>query len=63
VGSTREGRFGPTVAKWFIEHAEQREDVMIDVIDLAEARLPAHLSSGPGPKGAQALAWRLWVRD
>ncbi|MGI5490069.1 NADPH-dependent FMN reductase [Microtetraspora malaysiensis] len=56
VGSTREGRFGPTVAKWFVEQAEQREDVTVDVVDLAEARLPAHMSSEPGREGAQALA-------
>ncbi len=33
VGSTRPGRFGPTVANWFVEHAEQRDDVAIDLID------------------------------
>lgn len=56
VGSVREGRFGPTVATWFAGHAEQREDVDVDVIDLAEARLPTCLSSEPEPDGARALA-------
>ncbi|MDX8036024.1 NAD(P)H-dependent oxidoreductase [Lentzea sp. BCCO 10_0856] len=56
VGSTRDGRFGPTVATWFAEHARQHGDVKVDVIDLAEARLPVHLSSEPGLEGARALA-------
>lgn len=56
VGSTREGRFGPTVATWFAEHAAQRADVAVDVIDLAEVRLPARLSSEPDQEGARALA-------
>ncbi|GAA2618414.1 NAD(P)H-dependent oxidoreductase [Actinomadura fulvescens] len=40
VGSTREGRFGPTVTKWFTGQASQREDLTVDVIDLAETPLP-----------------------
>jgi NAD(P)H-dependent FMN reductase len=43
IGSTREGRFGPTVASWFITEARQRDDMMIDVIDLAEVDLPSVL--------------------
>lgn len=35
VGSTRHGRFGPTVAKWFAGHATQRADLAIDIVDLA----------------------------
>jgi NAD(P)H-dependent FMN reductase len=56
VGSTREGRFGPTVATWFVEQAGQRDDVITEVVDLAEARLPTELSSEPGPEAAQSLA-------
>ncbi|MGH8991335.1 MAG: NADPH-dependent FMN reductase [Acidimicrobiia bacterium] len=41
IGSTREGRFGPTVARWFAEQAGRRGDLDIDVIDLAETGLPA----------------------
>lgn len=40
VGSTREGRFGPTVAGWFTDQARQHSGVEIDVIDIAEADLP-----------------------
>jgi NAD(P)H-dependent FMN reductase len=56
VGSVRKGRFGPTIATWFAEHADQREDITVDVIDLAEAPLPTCLSSEPDHDGAQALA-------
>jgi NAD(P)H-dependent FMN reductase len=41
IGSTREGRFGPTVAAWFVGQARQRADMVIDVIDLADLDLPA----------------------
>ncbi|MFD6158843.1 NADPH-dependent FMN reductase [Nocardia sp. NPDC060256] len=55
VGSTRAGRFGPTVANWFVEHAEKRADIAVDLIDLAEDQLPAHMSHEPEPDGARAL--------
>jgi NAD(P)H-dependent FMN reductase len=41
VGSTRDGRFGPIVADWFVAEAAQRRDMTIDVVDLAEIGLPA----------------------
>ncbi|WP_328401943.1 NADPH-dependent FMN reductase [Nocardia sp. NBC_00403] len=56
VGSTRSGRFGPTVAKWFVELAAQRQDLGIDLIDLADIQLPPHMSDDPGERGARALA-------
>jgi NAD(P)H-dependent FMN reductase len=40
VGSTREGRFAPTVAGWFVGQAGRRDDIELDVIDLAEIELP-----------------------
>ncbi|MET8060292.1 NADPH-dependent FMN reductase [Streptomyces microflavus] len=43
VGSTRAGRLGPTISRWFIEQARDHGDLQIDVIDLAEAALPADL--------------------
>lgn len=48
VGSTREGRFGPTVARWFTAQARQRDDMAVDVIDLADAGLPAVFPAEPG---------------
>ncbi|MEO3750547.1 NAD(P)H-dependent oxidoreductase [Streptomyces sp. B6B3] len=56
VGSTREGRFGPTVASWFAEQARRRDDVDLEVIDLADTRVPADLSSSPGPEARRSLA-------
>ena len=41
IGSTREGRFGPTVARWFADQAGQRSDTVVDIVDLAEIDLPA----------------------
>jgi NAD(P)H-dependent FMN reductase len=41
IGSTREGRFGPTVAGWFVAQANPRRDMTIDLIDLAEVDLPS----------------------
>lgn len=45
IGSTREGRFGPTVAQWFVEQARTRADLDIDVLDLADVDLPDRLGS------------------
>jgi NAD(P)H-dependent FMN reductase len=41
IGSTREGRFAPVVANWFTDQARQRDDLIVDVIDLAEPGLNA----------------------
>ena len=52
VGSTREGRFGPTVANWFVQHAEQRGDLEVDVIDLTDFDVPSQI----GRTGTAAMA-------
>ncbi|MBP2368246.1 NADPH-dependent FMN reductase [Pseudonocardia parietis] len=39
IGSVRTGRFGPTVARWFAEELHGRDDVVVDLVDLAEADL------------------------
>src|SRR5688572_17166250 len=44
VGSTREGRFAPTVAGWFAGQAGLRHDIEVDVIDLADLDLPTVLT-------------------
>jgi NAD(P)H-dependent FMN reductase len=49
IGSTREGRFGPTVARWFAGEVGQRADMTVDVIDLADAGLPAAYPREFGP--------------
>jgi len=35
VASTREGRFGPTVADWFAGEAGHRDDLEVEIVDLA----------------------------
>ncbi|HVV12944.1 NAD(P)H-dependent oxidoreductase [Amycolatopsis sp.] len=62
IGSTREGRFGPTVGRWFARQAEQHEDMAVDVIDLAEARLPGELA-GRAPAEVAAVTERLAKAD
>ncbi|WP_229402181.1 NADPH-dependent FMN reductase [Micromonospora okii] len=55
IGSTREGRFGPTVARWFLDRVKQRDDFAVDVVDLAEHELPFVMTSQLTPEGARAL--------
>lgn len=53
VGSTREGRFAPVVANWFAGRVAAREDMGVDVIDLAESALPERLGGfGAEPAGS-----------
>jgi NAD(P)H-dependent FMN reductase len=65
IGSTRNGRFGPTVATWFISHARRRPDVAIDLVDLAETRLPETLIDHDEtvPEPVRALGRRLVAAD
>jgi len=58
VGSTREGRFGGVVADWFAARAWARDDMTLDVIDLAEVDLPAVLPRHP-PPAVEAFAARI----
>lgn len=50
-GSVRDGRFGPTVGNWFVHQARQRDDITVDVIDLATVALPMTMPAF----GAQAM--------
>lgn len=40
IGSTREGRFGPTVARWFVEQVEHAGAFDLAIIDLAQIEVP-----------------------
>ncbi|MDH6138172.1 NAD(P)H-dependent FMN reductase [Kitasatospora sp. GP30] len=40
TGSTRDGRFGPTVADWIRRQAAERPELELDLIDLVETPLP-----------------------
>jgi NAD(P)H-dependent FMN reductase len=65
IGSTRTGRFGPTVASWFAQQVAKRADFDIDVIDLAAADLPSTLpdTDEPTPAKVAVLAPRLAAAD
>ncbi|PJE94720.1 FMN reductase [Streptomyces carminius] len=47
VGSVRQGRFGPVVARWFAGQAERYGRFTVDVIDLADVPLPPVLPPVP----------------
>ncbi|WP_326558372.1 NADPH-dependent FMN reductase [Micromonospora sp. NBC_01796] len=55
IGSNREGRFGPTAARWFASHAELRDDLTVDLVDLAETPLPTALTNNPTAELAEVL--------
>ncbi|OZM80617.1 hypothetical protein CFP66_19500 [Pseudonocardia sp. MH-G8] len=67
IGSVRQGRFGPTAAGWFAAQACERDDVEVDVVDLAEAWLPEVLPDEraclPAPQPVQDLAPWLAAAD
>ncbi|WP_033321021.1 NADPH-dependent FMN reductase [Streptomyces yerevanensis] len=52
TGSTREGRFGPVVADWFLKFAAERDGLELDHVDLAEHPLPDVVSPEPHPEAA-----------
>ena len=59
IGSTRRGRFGPTVAHWLAQQAAKQFE--IDIVDLAAADLPTTLPDTDDETPAQVavLALRL----
>lgn len=44
VGSNREGRFGPVIAAWLLDRLRERTDLVPEVVDVAEVRLPTTFS-------------------
>lgn len=50
IGSTREGRAGDTVAGWFLDRARKRDDLRIEVLDLAEYDFPQHYPEEATPQ-------------
>ena len=59
VGSAREGRFAPTVLRWFAREADRHGGFEIDVLDTAELALPLGMSG----IGAEPVAARLAEAD
>jgi NAD(P)H-dependent FMN reductase len=55
IGSSRVGRTGPAVARWFVEEAEASAMYDLDVLDLAEVELPMSLTREPGGASAELL--------
>src|SRR5262245_30005316 len=51
MGSVREGRYGRRVADWFVRQVKGRDDVKVDVIDLADTPLPVVQQAHPVPTG------------
>lgn len=58
IGSVRNGRFGPTVARWFTGTLSGRPDVEVDLIDLAEVNLSPALDGDPDDPHAPTGALR-----
>lgn len=67
IGSTREDRFGPIPARCAAEQARAREDVDLDVVDLAELDLPVVLMGNdehaPLPDRAAPVGQRIQAAD
>ena len=62
VGSTRTGRFAPTVAEWVADRARTRPELDVSVVDLAQTWLPDVLDvDGPTPRAVGDLA--PWLDD
>lgn len=61
LGSTREGRFGETVAQWFYGLAETRQDITTEFIDLRDWPLPEFSEPRSPSGGHYAEAARPWA--
>lgn len=62
IGSTRQDRRGPDVARWLLAQLAGRSDLRIDLIDLDEVDLPARLPADDDPR-AIALTARIGEAD
>lgn len=58
IGSTRPQRRAPHIARWLTDQLAQRDDLGVDIVDLATIDLPATLPAGDDPR-AVALAERI----
>ncbi|MER5796070.1 NAD(P)H-dependent oxidoreductase [Streptomyces sp. NPDC001980] len=56
IGSSRVGRTGPAVARWFVAEVEACAMYDVDVLDLADVELPLSLTQEPGGESAELLA-------
>ena len=51
IGSTRPGRKGEAVARWVLQHAQQRTDATFELVDLVEYALPLLDEPKPASSG------------
>ncbi|MEV0002242.1 NAD(P)H-dependent oxidoreductase [Micromonospora sp. NPDC050980] len=49
IGSTREGRVGDRIGRWFVSQARGRAGLVVDELDLAGYAFPAALPAEPTP--------------
>ncbi|MEU4644762.1 NAD(P)H-dependent oxidoreductase [Micromonospora sp. NPDC023814] len=49
IGSTREGRVGDRVARWFVDRADAHDGLTVNVVDLADYDFPASYPAEPTP--------------
>ncbi|CAN5599103.1 NAD(P)H-dependent oxidoreductase [soil metagenome] len=61
MGSTRQGRIGETVARWFMSVAGPRNDLSIELIDLRDWPLPFFDESKPPSSGHYAVEAEGWA--
>ncbi|WP_309096164.1 NAD(P)H-dependent oxidoreductase, partial [Streptomyces sp.] len=54
IGSNRHGRFGPVVADWLLDRLRGRDDLVAEVVDVADAELPTSLE--PTPEATAVLS-------
>lgn len=47
IGSTREGRVGDRIARWFVSRAAAREEITTTLVDLADYDFPARYPGRP----------------
>lgn len=62
IGSTREGRFGPKVARWFAGEARRRDDLDVEMIDVVDLDLSVTYPSQPSVD-VEALTARIGAAD
>jgi NAD(P)H-dependent FMN reductase len=62
VGSNREGRFGDTVARWFLKHATEVDGIDVDTIDLADLDLHTRIGIDP-PATMRSVSSRVAAAD